>query len=57
MGKSICCSCKGSKFGFKYPHGVLQPTVTSVPGDLMPPSDFLEFQHACGTHIHAATYT
>ena len=34
------------------PHGGSKPSITPVPGDLMPFSDFIGTKHICGTYTY-----
>lgn len=48
--KSTCCSCRGLRFDSQNLHGGPQPSVTPVPGDLMPSSELSKHQtHILGT--------
>lgn len=42
--RSTCSSCKEPKFDPQHPHGDLQPSVTPVPEDPAPSTDFLRYQ-------------
>ena len=44
MGKSIGWSSRGPGFDSQHPYGGLHPSVAPVPGRLMPPSGFCQYQ-------------
>lgn len=45
------CSCRGPRFHLQHPHGRLQPSLTPVPGNLMPS---YVFSGTPGTYVHKA---
>ena len=42
--KSILCSYRELRFNSQHPHSCSQPSVTLIPGDLMPSSVLQEYQ-------------
>lgn len=51
VAKSAGCSCQGSRFGCRHPHGGSQPSTTPAPGNLMLPPRHQACMRVAHRHI------